>query len=85
MGGSEQLTAYINQKNERRWLGRKKNYFFINLIMLEYVMDRANINELISFNYELLMKLKRKETKWSQSRIAGKEEEFGSGGRKAMV
>lgn len=28
--------------------------------MLEYVIDRVNINELISFNYELLMKIETK-------------------------
>lgn len=28
--------------------------------MLEYVIDRANINELISFNYELLMEIETK-------------------------
>lgn len=60
----------------------KKNYYFINLIMLEYVMDRANINELISFNYELLMKLKRNEMESEPNRW---QKSLRSGGGKAMV
>lgn len=45
-----------SENGHTKWDGtfeeQKKTYYFINLLLLAYVMDRANINEIISFNYE---------------------------------